>query len=290
MPRTATTLVTGALLFAAPVQAQRPALEDLLSLVAAYHESYASRVSGVTLEENYGLIQVVLERMQTPVRFNSDVVLLNVNGRILGLRDPYAVDNVPLRERTPRITNLLREPTVAAWNQAQKYPAEQHFRFISDLVLACNDPTLALQFIAPEMQARSTFKLEKQETLNGVAVARIGFSEVGNRDTRYTLRTRGNASAAGRLWIDVSTGAVLKSELRVTSSTESVVVNVSYAKDAALDLWLPQKMDERYQWKELDDVRSNRDVGGYGARLFFQSNAYYTNVRYTPVDLNRMLR
>jgi hypothetical protein len=281
---------SGALVLTMPVHAQKPALADLLSLAADYQASYASRVSGATLEERYALIQVVAGRMNTPVYFSSDVVLLNVNGRIIGMRDPFAVDNVPLRERTPRITTLLTAPTLEGWQKAQAYAAEQHFRFLADIILALNDPTVALQFVARDMQPKLTYKLEGHQTMNGVPVGRVGFKEIGNRDTRFTLGTRGNASASGRFWIDAATGAIHKSELWANSSTEAVVVNVTYAKDAALDLWLPQKTSETYEWKEMDDVSSNRNVGPYGARQFFQANATYTNPRYTPIDLSKMRR
>ena len=288
--RNAMVATTALIVATIPVRAQNLALEELLARAADYHASYVSRVSGVTLEERYGLIQLIAGRMQTPVRFASDVVLVNVNGRLIGLRDPFAVDNVPLRERTPRITALLAEPTTQSWDRAQAHAREQDFRFLSDLILTLNDPALALQFISRDVQPKLTLKIERQETMNGIPVMRVGFSEIAGADTKFLLGTRGNASAAGRLWIDPLTGAVHKTELRATSATESVVVTVSYARDTALDLWLPQKMNETYQWKELNDVASNRNVGAYGARLFFQADASYTNARYTPVDLSRMRR
>jgi len=288
--RMAAAFTAGVLAVTLPVHGQKPALEDVLGRAGDYHASYATRISGVTLEERYNLIQLVAGRMQPPDRFTSDVVLLNVNGRILGLRDPFAIDNKPLRGRTPRITDLLVQPTADGWRRAQAYAAEQHFRFISDLILALNDPTLALQFLAYDMQAKVAFKLEKHETMNSAPVVRVGFSEIAAPETPFVLRTRGNASAAGRLWIGADDGAVHKSELRAASATESVVVTVSYAKDSTLDLWLPDKMNEAYQWKELDDVMSNRQVGAYGARLFFQADASYSNPRYTPIDLSKMRR
>jgi len=283
-------VVVGVVALAIPAAAQQPALAGLLGLAADYHASYASRVSGTALEERYTLIQVNAGRMATPVHFTSDVILLNVNGRIIGLRDPFEIDNVKLRERTPRITTLLAEPTLEGWQRAQAFAAEQNVRFISDLILSLNDPTLALQFASRDIQPKLTFKLEGQKKMNGVAVASVGFKETGSRDTRFVLGTRGNASAAGRLWIDATTGAIHKSELWVNSPTEAVVIDVTYAKDSALDLWLPQRMNETYEWKELDDVASNRNVGAYGARLSFQNRATYTNPRYSPIDLSKTRR
>ena len=254
--------------FSAAPGAQKPALADLLARAAEYHASFTARASGVTLDEHYIFIQVVAGRMQTPVHFLSDVVLLNVNGRMIGLRDPYALDNVPLRERKPRIVELLREPTLSSWDRAQKHAAESHFRFISEIVLALNDPAVALRFISREMQPTLTWKFEGMKKVDGVEVASLGFKETGTRETRYSLGTLGNAAASGRFFIDPSSGSVRKTELWVNSDTEAVVTTVTYAEYKPLDLWLPQKMMQNFEWKELHDVKSNRDVGAYGARLF----------------------
>ena len=283
-------LVAGGLALTIPAYAQKPELADLLRLAGDYHASYVSRVSGASLDERYALTQVITGRMNPPVYFSSDVLFVNVNGRVMGMRDPYAVDNVPLRERTPRIRTLLAEPTLEGWNKAQDYAAEQHFRFLSDIIISLNDPTLALRFLAPDIQPKLTFKLEGQKTVDGVSVASVGFKENGNRDTRFTLQTRGNGSASGRFWINPTTGAIVKSELWVNSSTEAVIINVTYAEHPALGLWLPQKMSEKYEWRELADVASNRGIGAYGARLFFQTDATYTNPQYKPIDLSKARR
>ena len=277
-------------LASSPAIGQELPLADLLARAADYHTSYKSRVSGASLEENYSLTRLVAGRMETPIRFVSDVVLLNVNGRITGLRDPFTVDNLRLRERESRIVNILTQPTLEGWKRAQAYAAEQNFRFLFDLILQLNDPAIALQFIAPDMQPKMTFKIEKQEKLDGVPVVRVGFKENAEGGKGALLGTKGNAVAAGRLWIDPATGAVLKTELWATSPNESVVNTVVYAKAADLDLWLPSKMTETYSWKEMDDVASNRNVGAYGQRLSFQTSVSYSNPRHSPVDLTKVRR
>lgn len=272
------------------VRAQEPVLANLLARAAEYHAGYRVRVSGASIEEHYSLTRVVAGRMETPIRFASDVVLLNVNGRVTGLRDPFTVDNLRLREREARIVNLLAQPTLEGWRQAQAFAAEQNFRFLFDLILQLNDPAIALQFISIDMQPKTTFKLEKQEKLDGVPVVRIGFKENAEAGKGAILGTRGKAVAAGRLWIDPANGAVLKTELWANSANESVTNTVVYAKATDLDLWLPAKMAENYSWKEIDDVASNRNVGAYGQRLTFQTNVTYSNPRHSSVDLTKIRR
>lgn len=290
MMRTVASLAAVVGVLVAPVDAQKPALADVLARAAEYHASYVSSVSGATLEEHFTLVQVNAGRMLTPVHFSSDVVLVNVNGRLIGMRDPFAVDNVPLRERAPRIASMLANPTMDAWQRAQEFVAEQYFRFLDELIIRMNDPALPLLFIARDVQPKMTFKLEAHEQMNGVPVVRVGFKETVISEAKLMLETRGNAAATGRFWIEAATGAIQKAELWGTSATEAVVKKVTFAKDSKLGLWLPEKMNETYDWKEIDDVASNRNVGAYGARLFFQTKATYTNPRYTPIDLTKIRR
>lgn len=288
--RRAITYTVCSLAFLSAPTAEQPALAELLTRAAEYHASFASRASGVTLDEHYTFVQVTAGRMHTPMRFRSDVVVLDLNGRMISLRDPYLLDNVVLRERKPRIVDTLREPTVAGWDRAQKYAAESHFRFVSDVVLALNDPVLALRFISRKLQPKLTYKFEGLKKLDGQQVASIGFKEVGGRDAVFLLGTRGNAAASGRFFVDPATGAIRKTELWANSATEAVVTTVTYAPAADLGLWLPAKMTQTFEWKELDDVHSNRNVGAYGARLFFQANATYKDPSHTPIDLSKMRR
>ena len=269
---------------------QGPELAEVLARAADYHARYRVRVSGASLDEHYTLAQLLPGKTVMPVRFTSDVVLLNTADRLVALRDPYKVDDVPLRQQTPRILDLLSQPTTEKWQRAQAYTEEQQFRFLFDLIVALNDHTVALQFISREMQPKCTFTFEKRETLEGVAVLRVGFKETRMPGAKLTLGTRHNADASGRFWIDPASGAILRTELWATSTQESAVVNVTFAKEPSLDLWLPKKTSETYQWKENDGILTNRNAGGYDERMSFQGAASYGSVRYRPVDLSKMTR
>ena len=74
------------------------AAADLLRAANEYLASYAPRVSGVSLEETYTLREMSGGLAVTTLRITSDVVLVNLAGRILGLCDPFAVDDKALRE------------------------------------------------------------------------------------------------------------------------------------------------------------------------------------------------
>jgi hypothetical protein len=266
--------------------AQAPTADGLLKAATAYLATYAPKVSGVSLEELYTITEVSSGRMSTPQRLSSDVVLLNLAGKVISLRDAYAIDNNPLRERQPRIVSLLVKPTTQTWEQAQTYAAESYRHMKSELIARLNDPTLALQFLAAENRPTLTFKLDGRKKFDGVETLGLRFQEPKNRDASYILKTRGKALASGRLWTDPSTGRIHQTELWLQSGSETVRVTVTYSRDATLDLWLPSLMLDDYQTSERTGEFSNMGAGGYNARQAFECRGAYSNPRYTPIELS----
>jgi hypothetical protein len=120
--RAVATVLVGIAALGAPVAAQKgPVLADVLRAGTEYLAAYAPRISGVSLEEAYTMLDVSGGRVGGTWRLTSDVVLLNLAGKVIALRDPFAIDNNALRPREPRITALLIKPTAAAWEQAQAF-------------------------------------------------------------------------------------------------------------------------------------------------------------------------
>ncbi len=264
-----------------------PVVADVLRAGTEYLAAYAPKVSGVSLEEQYTIIDVSSGRMATPQRLSSDVVLLNLSGRVVALRDAYAIDNNPLRERTPRITALLASPTAAAWEQAQAYAAASFRHMKADIVATLNDPTLALQFLTPVNQPRVTFKIDGHKRFDDTDTVGLSFQESKNREAAYIISTRGKALASGRLWIDPATGRIHQTELSMQSATETARITVTYAHDSALDLWLPKQMVDVYRSSEgSTGVSSMGTGGGYNVRQEFECRASYANARLTPIEMS----
>jgi hypothetical protein len=110
---TATALAAALVLATGPSPAaQVPSVEELVTAATAYVKSYTQQVSGVTLDELLVLTEIGLTTQGTIAqRVASDLILLNVAGEMLGMRDVYAVDTKPLRPKEPRIPQLLVERT-----------------------------------------------------------------------------------------------------------------------------------------------------------------------------------
>lgn len=274
-----------------PASAQKePSTADVLRAVTEYLASYAPRVSGVTLEEEYTLRDVSRGRLMLTRRITSDLVLLNLSGLVVGLRDPFAVDDNALRERTPRITSLLSKPSEAAWARAQAYAGESLRFFQEDLVIRLNDPTFALRFVAPGNQARVTYKIDGRKKIGAVETVVLRFQETRTKPPNYILDTPGKAVAAGRVWVDPASGRIHRTELSMNSDSESGHIIVEYAREAALDLWLPSSMLDTYEVTERAGTAMT-DMAGAGisgsgiSHRSFDCQASYGNARLTPIQM-----
>lgn len=272
---------------AAATSAQNmPSANEILGVAASYLAAYAPRVSGITLEETYTMMDVSSGRMQAPVRLTSDLVVLNHGGTVITMRDPFAIDNEPLRPREPRITALLAKPTLEKWEQVQAYVNESVRRYPADLVVRASGPLLALQVLAPANQPRFAFTVSGRKRIGGIDTVVVNFKETGRKGGDYLFETAGGASAFGRIWIAAATGSIHRTELTLRSRNENAHIEVDYARDVDLDLWLPSAMFDDYT---ISQVRSGVDyIGagvGYGATQKFQCRATYAHPRLTPIEL-----
>lgn len=277
-------VLTGLLTTSLPA-AQSVSLQDVLARAAAYHATYVRAISGVQLEEQMQLMDVTGEQTRSIVRLSSDVVLVNVNGQAMALRDTFAVDTRPLRERTPRILALLGAPATPSlrdWETASAWPTRTTFHFLIDIVLRVNEPTSALQFIAAGYQPNLKYKLDGRKTMNDVDVVGVRFEEPEMREAKYMLRTRSNARASGRFWVDPVSGAIHQTELWVDTPqsktlVEQAIVSVKYTPNSTLTLLLPSEMNDTYEEFEKPNFRRN-----------IQSRSTYANATFAAIDLTRL--
>ena len=282
------TLVAGALtiqLSAVAQKAEAPSADALRKIAGQYVESYGRRVSGVSLDELFMLIETSGGQTRVPLRIASDVILVALDKQIVGLRDPYAIDTRKLREHEPRIVQLLKEPTQANVNLAQQQIRANAIQLQHNVVIWYSDPMLAMQFMAAVNQPNLTYKVDGDKKMNGVQVYGVSFKE-GKDGPRILNTIPGNAQSSGRFWIDAATGAIHMTELWVQSDTDIVRVKVTFAPDAKLGLVLPRSAAASFEWREFGN-RNTNPVGTAPIKLSFEANAEYKNPQYTPIDLTR---
>lgn len=268
---------------------QQPSVDELLRVTNEYITSYARKASGVSLQESYTLVNVSGGQMTVPLRLGSELVLVDVNGRLYSMRDTATVDGAKRRDpKVSRIMPLLVSPTQAGWKQAQLIADDSNQYFMSELIIRLNSPVLALHFVQPVNHAKFTYRVDGRKKINNVDTVGLRFEETRGELTKYMLGTRGNGYVRGRLWVDPATGAVHQTEMSLDSTTEGASVNVTYAPHKELNLLLPSKSGENYDTRPAPDNQINKGEGGYGGRFTYQANATYSNAAYTPVDLTKI--
>lgn len=273
----------------------KPELADVLAQTADYYRTYTHATSGVLLDEQYQVIDTTSGRMGAISRISSDVVLVGVNGLIAALRDPYAIDTRPLREKEPRIMRLLAAPatpSLADWQRASSFPQEGAVHFMLDIIVKTNEPTLALQFGSAVFQDGLKYKLGGWKTMNDTRVIGLEFEEPEAQYKEYVLKTRSNARAKGRLWVDPLTGAVHQSELWVDSKREQANISVKFIRDAALGVLLPASMTANYDEREGGGgpraIGSQDPRGSVMSRVSAETRAAYSSPTFARIDLTRL--
>jgi len=279
-------IVTGTLLHVSAA-GQEPALPDALRKAAVYVAEYRLKTSGLSVEEQLLLTELASLR-PVPKRLASDLLLVNIQERLMALRDPFSVDTKAIRERQPRIARALADPTRTAWQQVQGFTKEGAYHFMANVVLWYGDPVLALQFVEEQNQKRMTYKIEGKKKMNGVEVYAVGFKEPREERKVYLIETPDNPNASGRIWIDPATGAVHQTELWLQSDTAVARVTVIFAPDAKLNLLVPKESTQTFEARERGTGISNMGSGGANNSVKYEANAKYANPQLTPIDLSKM--
>lgn len=280
--------VLSLLTLAAPPAPQQPTADALRQAGQDYLASYLPRLSGTLLDERYLILEVAGGRMQMPNRVGSDILLLNLNGTAMALRDAYVISGAKIREPGPRLLELLAEVTQARWDLALAYDRDSQLHFMAETVMRLNDPLLILRFMSPADPAKFKYTVDGRKKINGIETVGLRFEEIRGDDIKYVLDTRGNASVSGRFWMDPATGAIHQTDFSADSKTEVARVTVVYAPDTRLNLLLPAKTVESYEERPLPG--GPRDMGkgagsSRGGFHRFEANATYSNPRHSPIDL-----
>ena len=147
-----------------------------------------------------------------------------------------------------------------------------------------NVPTAALHFVHPAHRPACRFDKQGEEDVAGERAWVVRFRE---RD-RGGLITRGdgrNLPAEGRLWIVPADGRVVRTELVVKdfvrgSADSKATINVTWRRDAALDLWVPSELTEMYEGPWRTTTTASR-----AERYDIEGTATYSNYRRFTVDV-----
>lgn len=197
----------------------------------------------------------------------SDYLLVQLGGDgegFMPFRDTYEVKGRKLRERDDRLLKLFTSNDKSRFEKAAAYSNDSAKHNLGNVARTINIPMLAMMFLHPRVNERFEFSDGGEETIAGRILRKVVYKEVARPTLIKTTRGR-DLALTGLMWVDPLNGTVVKTELNAADPAVRCQVIVTFRRDEALDLWVPDKMEEYYKAAlAVDDILAT---------------ATYTNIR-----------
>ena len=103
-----------------------------------------------------------------------------------------------------------------------------------------------MMFLHPRVNERFEFTDGGEETIAGRVLRKAIYKEVARPTLIKTTRGR-DLALTGIIWIDPFSGTVVKTEMNAADPIVRCQVIVTFRRDEALDMWVPEKMEEYYK-------------------------------------------
>ncbi len=206
----------------------------------------------------------------------SDLVLvqLGMDGEgWMPFRDAFEVKGKKLRNRDERLLKLFLDNDKGAFDKAARLNEASTKHHLGNVARTINVPTLGMMLLHPRVNERFEFTDGGEESFAGRVLRKAVYREMARPTLIKTTRGR-DLALTGTIWVDPFTGAVVKSEMNAADPAVRCQVTVTFRRDEALEMWVPDKMVEYYKATlAVDDILAT---------------ATYTNVRkYRRSDLDR---
>ena len=208
--------------------------------------------------------------------FKSDFLLvqLGMDGEgWMPFRDTFEVKGKKIRERDDRLLKLFAENQKDPFDKAMRFNEASNKHHLGNVARTINIPTLGMMLLHPRVNERFEFTDGGEETLNGRVLRKATYREAARPTLIKTTRGR-DLALTGAIWIDPFSGAVVKTEMNAADPAVRCQVTVTFRRDEALELWVPEKMEEYYKANlAVDDILAT---------------ATYSNVRkYRRTDISQ---
>jgi hypothetical protein len=217
-----------------------------LAVAANYLARYERDVLGVVAQEDYQ--QRVASATRPARQLRSDVVMIaDAERGWLQFRDVFEVDGRKVRDHDDRLVQLFLKPNPDARRQAARI-VEESARFNLNppgvtFERTLNIPLEALQFLRRPNLSRSHFEIAGEERAGAGSASILKFQEVVKP---RLISSPSDTAASGRFWIEPASGAVIRSELRMSAPDVIATIKVAFARRFEPAIWLPSSMDEEY--------------------------------------------
>lgn len=255
-PFQTTLVLTGVLAVAhASPQALEPSLSVLLGQAAIYERQFEREFSTMVGQEHYeqrwsGFSRELDASSDKERVIESEVlfVWLQEEESWLTARNVRTVDHSPVRDSESRIERLLAAAAPEDLVARARRLRDESARFnLGPVERNFNDPTMVVQFLSAKMHPRLRFAKRGRDTIDGIPVWRLTFSE----HVRPTLiRSNGkDVRATGEVWIDATDGAIVRTRVTLGDPRSGLKarIDVTYRRDPRFAVWVPSRMEERYE-------------------------------------------
>ncbi len=276
--------MVGPLVLALTLAADPVTLDQLLTRAAWYLDYFIDRFENVVAQEDY--MQDSSVQLPTVLPFSargglvtappgagdiararhrdlrSDFLLVKSPETLalIPFRDVIEVDGVPVRDREERLAKLFLNPTKDVLEHGRAIADEGARYNIGSIRTTLGNPMLGISVLQLTYQPRFKFTLGHEDRSQGPNVWTIDYQEVSS-----PAMVRGEAGrdlfAHGRLWIDGTSGRVLKTELQVEQPSVRAKVTTSFRIDDRFDIGVPHEMREVYT---LASGNSIKTIASYG--------------------------
>jgi hypothetical protein len=254
--------------------ARQPALSDLLDRATRYVLDYEQSFTLLVSDEEY------VQWIERPTNPGTNLNRANPGGGMIGggqqktvtiksdfllvqlgegqgwmpFRDVFAVNGRETRHHDDRLAKLFLSDNRDAFDLATKIHNDSKQHDLGQVARTINIPTLAMAFLHPRVRERFTFRQAGEEVIAARTVERVNFRETARPTLIKTTRGR-DLGLEGTLWIDSTSGTIVKTEMVAADPAVRAQVTVTFRRDADLGFWVPSLMEEYYKANlALDEV------------------------------------
>lgn len=228
-------------------RAPDPELQAVLARASSYADRYVNELGNVVAQEKYRQVVRWPYRGGETRSTLSDLLLVRTKTGWTPFRDVIEVDGKPLPDREDRLRTLFLERPDEAMAEGRRISEEGARYNLGQVFRTINTPTITLGFLLPTVIGGFHFERHGTDKVEGVTTWRLDFVETG-RPTQITQASTGrDLPSEGSIWVEPTSGRVVKTRLRNGDEGVFVEVVVTYRPNDALGPWTPAEMREMYR-------------------------------------------
>jgi hypothetical protein len=231
--------------------AQTGELSAVLDRAAEYVARYEDKELGNLLVAETYLQTAILydrpgrDRQQT----QGDFLILAIGQDRVGLRIVNTIDGKPAPKKQSSFQEALGNFSLGVSERIAAAKQESSRYNIGAVKREINVPTFALKVARKEEAARFSFSKRGEKKISGVETWEIKFQELRSPTLTHGLRGESLLSS-GTLWIEPTTGRVLKTEMYIENPYSQpklkATITTTYKENKELGILVPDKMEEKY--------------------------------------------